>query len=152
MSDIRIALDGRVLRVYSGFDMKETLAGIGCGVWSKKTGAWEFPDSAVLLLVRALRKAGANILAQPPVHALAKEWAAKERWLAGVLDEWHARVRCKMAGTPKEEWRDTLPAHPFLMYHQRMGAEIADRFNAFALFNDTGRFCPAAQQCAVATL
>ena len=152
MADVRLALDGQTLRVYPGIFMREALAAVGSGAWSKRNGCWEFPVGAVLDVIRALRRESANILAQEPVHALAKQLVANERWLAGVKAEWQERVRCKMTDVPKDQWPDTLPPHPFLMYHQRMGAEIADRFNSFALFNDTGRFCPAVQQCVVATL
>jgi len=99
--------------------MKDVLKRLGCGAWDAKGKAWVFPQSAVRAVVEAL--GDTQLMATTEALAVNKKWKALEN----IVDKMHS-------GTLD------LPAHPFLMHHQKIALYMAGHFDRFALFMDTG--------------
>lgn len=135
MGEVKLAVSGQELQVFSNYTMRDALSSVGCGTWDKK-GYWVFPQSGVTSVVEALR--GHTILATLDAQAVLKAWRHKEKRAQAYKDDWAWWVRGQREDDPEGAPLYGLPDHPFLMQHQRVCRAIADDFDAYAFFEDTG--------------
>ena len=87
------------------------------GVWNKRTGCWEYPIEALPYILKGFPR----ITLDATVEPIKRKLELRDREVQDLL---------KGAVEPRK--------HTFLMRHQRLGRDLAQYFNKFAMYYDVG--------------
>lgn len=114
---IKLVLSNGKLQAFSDFTYKDRLKAIPGGSWSKKEKCWEYPTTSILDLVTEFK---GELKITKEVKVLIDKAKKLEDKLKDIMSG-----KC-------------IDTHPFLMEHQRKCRKIAEHFDRFAMFCDTG--------------